>query len=58
MSKRSDIVRQHTEDSAAFSRLASESTGAARREYEALAADHQAYADSARHGDYHIDLHD
>ncbi|MFG2412308.1 hypothetical protein [Streptomyces goshikiensis] len=58
MPKRNDVVRQHSEDAAAFSRLASESTGATRREYEALAADHQAYADMARHGEYPTDLDD
>lgn len=58
MPKRKDVIRQHTEDAAAFSRLASESTGEARREYQALATDHQDYADMARHCEYPTDLDD
>lgn len=58
MPKRSDVIRFHSEEAAAFSRAAAESTGPTRQELGELAADHQAHADMARHGEYPTDLDD
>ncbi|MFD0403386.1 hypothetical protein ACFVHI_35525 [Kitasatospora sp. NPDC127121] len=56
--KRSDVVRQHLEDAAAYERAAETATGPAREELLASARDHQALADAARVGEYHVDLED
>lgn len=56
--KRSEAIRYHSEEAAAYSHAAASATGPARGHLQEVAADHQAHADMARHGEYPEDLED
>lgn len=58
MPNRAETVRYHLEEAAAVSLAATQASGPARQELNALAADQEAYADMARHGEYPTDLED
>ena len=56
--KRSEAIRFHSEEAASYSSAAANANGPARSQLQELAADHQAHADMARHGEYPEDLED
>lgn len=56
--KRTDALRYHSEEAAAYSQAATRATGANRTHLQEAAADHQAHADMARHNEYPEDLED
>ncbi|MDR3082120.1 MAG: hypothetical protein LBV60_14550 [Streptomyces sp.] len=56
--KRTDAIRYHSEEAAAYSQAAATATGPARGHLQEAADDHQAHADMARHGEYPEDLED
>ncbi|MFJ4932343.1 hypothetical protein ACIP8U_00530 [Streptomyces pseudovenezuelae] len=56
--KRSDAIRFHSEEAASCNSAAASASGPARSQLRELAADHQAHADMARHGEYPEDLED
>lgn len=56
--KRTEAIRMHSEEAAAYNRAAAEASGATRAHLQEVAHDHQAHADMARHGEYPEDLED
>jgi hypothetical protein len=56
--KRTDVIRFHNEEAAAYSTAAERATDPASTHLQEQAVEHQAYADMARHYEYPEDLED
>jgi hypothetical protein len=57
--KRTEAIRMHQEEAAAYNKAAAEAVDPANRQHlREVAIDHQAHADMARHYEYPTDLED